>query len=195
MLLFLLLLLVSPYFLLTLVDRWGSDFKITPSTRARVGLSIFFIFTSISHFIKAEEMSAMLPRFVSYRIQIIYLTGVLEILGAVGVWIPPLMTLTRFCLILMLIAFLPANIYSAMNHVDFGGHREGPGSLLFRVPFQFFVVWWTYYATKQNSSDEPRFSKINLEEEKGESNVTTKRLHEISARGVAGDVRIREVSK
>ena len=84
MLLFLLLLLMSPYFLLTLVDRWGSDFKITPSTRARVGLSIFFIFTSIGHFIKAEEMSAMLPRFVSYRIQIIYLTGVLEILGAVG---------------------------------------------------------------------------------------------------------------
>lgn len=151
MLLFLLLLLVSPYLLLTLVDRWGSDFKITPSTRARVGLSIFFVFTSIGHFIKAEEMSAMLPGFVSYRIQIIYLTGVLEILGAVGVWIPPLMTLTRFCLILMLIAFLPANIYSAMNHVDFGGHREGPGYLLFRVPFQFFVVWWTYYATKQNS--------------------------------------------
>jgi uncharacterized membrane protein len=151
MLLFLLLLLVSPYLLLTLVDRWGTDFKITPRTRARVGLSIFFIFTSIGHFIKAEEMSAMLPRFVSYRIEIIYLTGVLEILGAIGVWIAHLMTLTRFCLILMLICFLPANIYSAMNHVDFGGHGEGSAYLPFRVPFQFFVVWWTYYATKQNS--------------------------------------------
>jgi uncharacterized membrane protein len=152
MLLFLLLLLVSPYLLLTLVDRWGTDFKITPNARARVGLSIFFIFTSIGNFIKAEEMSAMLPPFVSYRIQIIYLTGVLEILGAVGVRIAPAMTLTRFCLILMLICFLPVNIYSAMNHVDFGGHGEGPGYLLFRVPFQFFVIGWTYYATKQNSS-------------------------------------------
>ena len=74
--------------------------------RARVGLSLFFIFTSIGHFIKAEEMSAMLPPFVPYRIQIIYLTGVLEILGAIGVWIAPLMTLTRFRLILMLICFL-----------------------------------------------------------------------------------------
>jgi uncharacterized membrane protein len=97
-------------------------------------------------------MSAMLPPFVPYRIEIIYLTGVMEILGAIGAWIAPLMTLTRFCLILMLIGFLPANIYSAMNHVDFGGHGEGPGYLLFRVPFQFFVVWWTYFATKQNSS-------------------------------------------
>jgi uncharacterized membrane protein len=51
-------------------------------------------------------MSAMLPPFVLYRIQIIYLTGVLEILGAIGVWIAPLMTLTRFRLILMLICFL-----------------------------------------------------------------------------------------
>ncbi len=152
MLLFLLLLLVVPYLILTLLDRWVTGFKVGARTRARVGLSLFFIFTSIGHFIKAEEMSAMLPPFVPYRIQIIYLTGVLEILGAIGVWIAPLMTLTRFCLILMLICFLPANIYSAMNHVDFGGHGEGPGYLLFRVPFQFFVVWWTYYATKQNSS-------------------------------------------
>jgi uncharacterized membrane protein len=150
--LFLLLLLVSPYLLLTLMDQWRIGSEITPSTRARVGLSLFFIFTSTGHFITAEEMSAMLPPFVPYRIEIIYFTGVMEILGAIGVWIAPLVTLARFCLILMLICFLPANIYSAMNHVDFGGHGEGPGYLLFRVPFQFFVVWWTYYATKQNSS-------------------------------------------
>jgi uncharacterized membrane protein len=60
--------------------------------------------------------------------------------------------LTGFCLILMLICFLPANIYSAMNRVDFGGHGEGPGYLLVRVPFQLFVICWTYYATKQHSS-------------------------------------------
>jgi uncharacterized membrane protein len=152
MLLFLLLLLVSPYLLLTLMDRWRIGSKITPSTRARVGLSLFFLFTSTGHFIKAAEMSAMLPPFVPYRIEIIYLTGIIEILGAIGVWIAPLMTITRFCLILMLICFLPANIYSAMNHVDFGGHGEGPGYLLFRIPFQFFVIWWTYYATKQDAS-------------------------------------------
>ena len=65
MLLFLLLLLVSPYLLLTLMDPWRIGSRITPSTRARVGLSPFFIFTSIGHFIKAEEMSAMLPPFCS----------------------------------------------------------------------------------------------------------------------------------
>jgi uncharacterized membrane protein len=87
--------------------------------RARVGLSLFFIFTSIGHFIKAEEMSAMLPPFVPYRIQNIYLTGVLEILGAIGVWIAPLMTLTRFRLILMLMFSVLA------RSLRTGEHRTG----------------------------------------------------------------------
>jgi uncharacterized membrane protein len=162
MLLFLFLLLVIPYLILTLVGRWRIGFKIRPSTRARVGLSLFFIFTAAGHFVKAAEMSQMLPPSVPYRLEIIYVTGVFELLGAIGVWIAPLMRLTGFCIILMLICFLPANIYSAMNHVDFGGHGEGPGYLLFRVPFQFFVIWWTYYATKQNLAvNERRYSKMN----------------------------------
>lgn len=147
LLLFLLLLLLAPYLLLTLVER-STSFRIMPGTRARVGLSLFFIFTAIGHFVKADEMSAMLPSSVPYRPEIIYVTGVLEILGAIGIWIAPLMRLTGFCIMLMLFCFLPANIHAAMNHVNFGGHGEGPEYLLFRVPFQFFVIGWTYFATK-----------------------------------------------
>jgi uncharacterized membrane protein len=80
---------------------------------------------------QVDKMSAMLPPFVPYRIQIIYLTGVLEILGAIGVWIAPLMKLTGLCLIVMLICFLPANNYSAMNHVNFGGHGKVRAIYLF----------------------------------------------------------------
>jgi uncharacterized membrane protein len=148
-LLFLLLLLIVPYLILTLVVKWGAGFKIPPSKRASVGLSLFFIFTSIGHFIRTEAMAAMLPPSVPYRVELIYLTGVLELLGAIGVWIPHLVRLTGFFLILMLIGLLPANVYSAINRVDFGGHDAGPAYLLVRVPFQLFVNWWTYFATEQ----------------------------------------------
>ena len=148
-LLFLFLLLVAPYLILTLTGRWISGFDVAPPARARVGLSLFFAFTALGHFIRTEEMSQMLPPIVPYRIEIIYLTGVLELLGAVGVWIPHLTRFTGLCLMLMLISILPANIYSALNHVDFGSHGAGPTYLLVRVPFQLFVLWWTYYATGQ----------------------------------------------
>src|SRR5688572_482923 len=120
-LLVLLLLLVGPYLLLTLVGRWSPKFQIEPSKRARVGLTIFFIFTGLGHFIRTQAMAAMLPSSVPYRSELVYLTGVLELLGAIGVWIPRITRLTGFLLILMLIAVLPANIYSAINRVDFGG--------------------------------------------------------------------------
>ena len=149
-LLFLLMLLVAPYLILTVADRRRAGYKTTPPARARVGLSLFLIFTSAGHFFRTEEMSEMLPPFVPYRIEIIYLTGVLELLGAIGVWAPRLMRLTGLCLILMLIGLLPANIYSAINRVDFGGHGAGPAYLLVRVPFQLFVIWWAYFATEQH---------------------------------------------
>jgi uncharacterized membrane protein len=98
-------------------------------------------------------MAAMVPPSIPYRIELIYLTGVFELLGAIVAWIPRLTRLTGFLLILMLIGLLPANIYSAINRVDFGGHGAGPAYLLVRVPFQLFVIWWTYFATEQNWFD------------------------------------------
>jgi uncharacterized membrane protein len=148
-LLFLVLLLVTPYLILTLAGRRINGLKLTPAVRARVGLTLFFLFTALGHFIRTEEMAEMVPPPIPYRVGLIYVTGVLESLGAVGVWDPRLTRLTGLCLILMLIGLLPANIYSAVQRVDFGGHGAGPSYLLVRVPFQLFVIWWTYFATGQ----------------------------------------------
>ncbi len=82
-LLFLLLLLVGPYLLLSLAGRLSTKFQIAPSKRARVGLSLFFIFTGVGHFIRTQEMAAMLPLSVPYRTELVYLTGILELLGAI----------------------------------------------------------------------------------------------------------------
>ena len=147
-LLFLLLLLTAPFLVITLLSYLSPRFNLKLSTRARVGLSLFFLFTGIGHFIRTEPMAAMLPAAVPYRVELIYLSGVFEIMGAIGVWIPKLMKITGVCLILMMIALLPANIYSAFNHVRFGGHEYGPGYLLVRVPFQLFVIVWIYFATE-----------------------------------------------
>jgi uncharacterized membrane protein len=152
-LIFLLVLLIAPYLLLTLLGIWVARFKLPSAKRARVGVSLFFIFTAIGHFIRTEEMAAMVPPSIPYRIELIYLTGVLELLGAIGAWIPQLTRVTGFFLILMLIGLLPTNIYSAINRVDFGGHDAGPAYLLVRIPFQLFVIWWTYFATEQNWFD------------------------------------------
>ena len=151
-LLFLFLLLTVPYVILTLIGKLFPQTKTTPATRARVGLSLFFAFTAIGHFITTEAMADMLPPVVPYRNELIYFTGILELLGAIGVWIPRLTKLTGLLLIVMLLGLLPANIYSAINRVEFGGHSAGPLYLLVRIPFQLFVIWWTYFATQSRAT-------------------------------------------
>ena len=150
-LLLLLLLLVGPYALLTLAGRRFGAPRLSPPERARVGLTLFFAFTALGHFVRTEEMAEMLPPAVPYRIGLVYLTGLFELLGAAGVWVPRLRRLTGICLIVMLLCVLPANVYAALNRVAFGGHELGPAYLLVRVPFQLLVAWWVYFAAVRPS--------------------------------------------
>jgi hypothetical protein len=50
----------------------------------------------------------------------------------------------------MLIGVLPSNVYAAFNYVPFGGHDHGPVYLLVRIPFQFLLIGWIYWATDQS---------------------------------------------
>ncbi len=93
----------------------------------------------------------MLPGYVPYKAEIIYVAGVFELMGAIGILIPRVRRLAGICLILMFVGFLPANVYAAYEHVDFGGHAYGPEYLLFRIPLQLFFIWWAYRYTIQLS--------------------------------------------
>ncbi len=146
-LLFLLLVLFVPGTILTLVERWLPGKRVSLTTKGRAGLSLFLVVTSSGHFLQTAAMAEMLPPVVPFRIELIYLTGVLELLGAVGVWLPHLDRLAGLALMLMMVGLLPANIYSAFNYVPFGGHDLGPVYLLVRVPFQLLLIWWIYKST------------------------------------------------
>ena len=70
-LLFLLLLLVAPYLILTLAGRWVNGLKLTSAARARAGLTLFFLFTGLGHFIRTEGMAAMVPPPIPHRVGLI----------------------------------------------------------------------------------------------------------------------------
>ena len=149
-LLVLVLILMVPFFVLTVADRYVPRVRVLTATRGRIGLSFLFLFTGVGHYTRTLGMAQMVPPFLPYPVETIYITGVFELLGAVGLWIPALMRLTGIALILMLIGFLPINFYAAFNYVDFGGHGIGPIYLLVRVPYQILLIWWTYKATEQH---------------------------------------------
>src|SRR5262247_1233961 len=114
---------------------------------ASIGAGILFIFTGVGHFIQTEPMAQMLPPWVPERMLLVYLTGVLELAIAAGVFAPKARRLTGWVAAVALVLFFPANIYAAINHIPMGGHAWGPVYLLIRAPLQAIILFWVYWFT------------------------------------------------
>lgn len=113
----------------------------------RIAMSVMLLFTAIAHFAFTKGMAMMLPDFIPYKTATIYLTGIIEIAAAFGLFIPTLRVVTAWLLIAFFILILPANIYAAVKHVDYQkGTSEGSGLtyLWFRIPLQILFIVWTY---------------------------------------------------
>ncbi len=89
----------------------------------RGGLAMMFLATASAHWgSRRAGLIAMVPPSFSRPDLIITFTGILEILGAVGLVWHVTVRLATFGLALMLVAMFSANIYSARNKVTQGGN-------------------------------------------------------------------------
>jgi uncharacterized membrane protein len=111
----------------------------------RGALAIMFLFTGFSHFSGLKhDFAAMIPAPLPNDLWVIYLTGVFEIAGAVGLLIPRTRRLAGVCLVLLLVALFPANVNAIVNGIPLGGNAPTP--LWVRAPMQLLyigMVWWT----------------------------------------------------
>lgn len=117
---------------------------------ARIAMCAMLCFTAIGHFAFTKGMSMMIPEFVPFKTEVIYFTGILEILFGVFLLIPAFSTYAGWVLILFLILLLPANIKAARGNLDYQkGNLDGKGLpyLWFRVPLQLLFIIWTYLST------------------------------------------------
>jgi len=141
-----LVLMITPY-LATLGVSGVSGRDLDLRGAAATGLGALFFFTGLGHFIQTEPMAQMLPPWVPARVFLVYTTGILEFVIAVGFLIPKYRRLAGWAAAVILVVFFPANIYAAMNHVPMGGHAWGPGYLLIRAPLQLMILLWVYCFT------------------------------------------------
>lgn len=118
-----------------------------PAFAARIAMAAMLAFTAMGHFAFTKGMAMMLPAAVPFRVVIVYLTGFIEIAAAIGLMLGAYYHVTGEALILFFILMLPANIYAALNHVDYQKgttNGNGPGYLWFRVPLQVMFIVWVY---------------------------------------------------
>ena len=119
---------------------------------ARIALSVMLVFTAIGHFIYTKGMTMMMPEFMPYKTQLVYGTGILELLAAIGLHLPKMRTATAWLLILFFVLILPANINAALKNVDYQKatfNGKGTSYLWFRIPLQILFIVWTYLSSIQ----------------------------------------------
>jgi len=114
-------------------------------TAARWGLAVMFSFTGSTHFTDMRhDYAAMVPPPLTGQLWVIYLTGLLEIVGAVGLLMRSTRRPAGIGLLLLLLALFPANAYAAMQGVTFRG--APPSDIWLRGLIQavfLFTVWWS----------------------------------------------------
>jgi uncharacterized membrane protein len=115
------------------------------TSAGRIGIASVFAFTALGHFVKRDEMAAMLPPSVPARPTIIILSGLLEAVLAMLVVAPAYSKVAGLALCIFLMLVTPVNIYAAIKKVDFGGHGAGSKYLWLRLPLQVVLLGWTYW--------------------------------------------------
>ncbi len=113
-----------------------------------IAMSIMLLFTAIGHFAFTKGMTMMLPPFVPFKTQVVFITGVIEIAAAVGLLIASWQETTAILLVVFFSLILPANVYAALQRVSYqAGTHQGPGVryLWFRVPLQLFFIGWVLF--------------------------------------------------
>jgi uncharacterized membrane protein len=80
-----------------------------------VGLAAMFVLTGVAHFVPPLRGSliAIVPPQLPSPGLLVSITGVLEFLGAVGLLLPVTRVAAAVCLLVLMLAMFPANVYAA----------------------------------------------------------------------------------
>ena len=114
---------------------------------ARYALALMFLFTSTAHFTKMKhDLARMVPRLFPQALALVYITGVCEILGAIGILFERSRSLAGACLILLLLALFPANWKAASEGLPLRGKPATP--LWLRAPMQVLFLVLTWWVTR-----------------------------------------------
>jgi uncharacterized membrane protein len=114
-----------------IVGWLGIEYVNTWVKAIAVGLAAMVVLTGVAHFappLRTSLIAIVPPRLPAPGLLVSF-TGVLELIGAVGLLVPATRIVAAVCLLLLMLAMFPANIYAA-------GMPNPPKSMTTRLPLR-----------------------------------------------------------
>lgn len=121
-------------------------------TRPRVILCCLaaplYIGAGILHFASTETFAKIVPPFIPKHRLVVYLSGIAEIAGGIGLLVPQTRRKASLRLALLLAAVFPANVYMATDNVQVTRQPVPNWMLWARLPLQAVLIWWVLWCSK-----------------------------------------------
>ena len=112
-----------------------------------IGLTFILGTAGIIHFMDPFAFANSIPLFVPYKLELIYLTGVLEFLLVIGLLIKKTRPLFAKLTAVYFILLIPIHLYVSIYSIPMFGVSD-PLLLWGRTLFQFIFIWWAYSLRK-----------------------------------------------
>lgn len=108
----------------------------------RLWLTGVLVVAALVHWIAPEVFLPSMPPAIPHHAFWVAFTGLLELLGAIGLWVPGWRRPAGLCLAVYFVVILPAHFHVAMNDIPMFGLRNP--WLWIRIPFQavFIAAAW-----------------------------------------------------
>ena len=108
--------------------------------------AISYVVVGVMHFTHEYIFLPMMPDFLPYHLELVWISGAFEILGGIGLVVPQTRRFAAFGILALLVAVFPANINMAINGIaiDVNVPQSDFGRWL-RLPFQFVFAAQIYY--------------------------------------------------
>ena len=112
-------------------------------------MSIFYVRIGVHHFLDPEYFLNIIPPFLPYQLELVYISGFFVILLGLLLIFPKYRFYASWALIILLIAVFPANIYLAQSEIAQQGLDVSKEVAIWRLPFQALFIGLAYWHSKK----------------------------------------------
>jgi len=123
--------------------------------RVRLAVAAMFLLAGGLHFVATETEMRLMPDWLPAHRELIYLSGICEIAGAVGLLVPRTRRAAGWGLALLLVAVFPANVNQFVNNIQLGGVFNDRTFQVLRLPLQAPLIWLVLWCTAEPSNANP----------------------------------------
>jgi uncharacterized membrane protein len=106
-------------------------------TGVRILFAIFMIMGGVQHFLKPDFYLPFVPDFLPFKMEVIYLSGLLEIALGALLLLKKYARIAAMGIFILMVLFLPIHVWDVFSSTPaIGTHKAA----LIRLPFQFLFM-------------------------------------------------------